>query len=277
MIQDRSLVTIADNTGAKIGRIFKIPGSSKKRYAQIGEVVILSVQTAEPRKSVKKKDVLTGVVVRQRQPFRRKDGSYIWVEASLTWSHDPATGAAEIVSVVRDASERIGYETALRQALTVEGWTEEQKHQLSACLLQIDQQSLRAADPLLLGNARKWMTAAQAHDEPSRPRLVQQLRAVASNTLCGVIIKDALKLWNLIDEFERSLPTLHSGERAEKWPIIDFRLGHKRHRPDRRKNRDIHPTGMIRHHQDAAAGRLAEHFDADAEQPANELEIAIRQ
>ncbi len=77
MIQDRSLVTIADNTGAKIGRIFKILGSSKKRYAEIGDTVVLSVQIAEPRKMVKKKDVLTGVVVRQKKPFRRTDGSYI--------------------------------------------------------------------------------------------------------------------------------------------------------------------------------------------------------
>ena len=77
MIQDRSLVQIADNSGAKIGRIFKIPGGSKKRYAEIGELVVLSVQTAEPRKAVKKKDILTGVVVRQRKPFRRKDGSYV--------------------------------------------------------------------------------------------------------------------------------------------------------------------------------------------------------
>ena len=77
MIQPRSLVTIADNSGAKIGRIFKIPGGSKKRYAEIGEVVILSVQTAEPRKMVKKKEVLHGVVVRQKNPYRRKDGSYV--------------------------------------------------------------------------------------------------------------------------------------------------------------------------------------------------------
>src|ERR1700722_1842619 len=77
MIQPRSIVKIADNTGAKVGRIFKVLGSSKKRYAQIGDLVVLSVQRAEPRKQVKKKDVLQAVVVRQRQPFRRKDGSYI--------------------------------------------------------------------------------------------------------------------------------------------------------------------------------------------------------
>lgn len=77
MIQDRSIVTIADNTGAKIGRIFKILGGSKKRYARIGDEVILSVQIAEPRKMVKKKEVLQAVVVRQKAPFRRADGSYI--------------------------------------------------------------------------------------------------------------------------------------------------------------------------------------------------------
>jgi large subunit ribosomal protein L14 len=77
MIQPRSIVNIADNSGAKIGRIFKILGASKKRYAEIGELVVLSVQKAEPRKSIKKKDVLRAVVVRQTKPLRRKDGSYI--------------------------------------------------------------------------------------------------------------------------------------------------------------------------------------------------------
>jgi large subunit ribosomal protein L14 len=77
MIQPRSIVRITDNCGAKIGRIFKVLGSSKKRYAQIGDLVVLSVQKAEPRKAIKKKDVLQGVVVRQVKAFRRKDGSYI--------------------------------------------------------------------------------------------------------------------------------------------------------------------------------------------------------
>ena len=77
MIQPRSIVRITDNCGAKIGRIFKVLGSSKKRYAEIGDLVILSVQKAEPRKTIKKKDVLQAVVVRQVKAFRRKDGSYI--------------------------------------------------------------------------------------------------------------------------------------------------------------------------------------------------------
>ena len=77
MLQPQSIVTITDNSGAKIGRIFKVLGHSKKRYAQIGDLVVLSAQKAEPRKNVKKKDVLRGVVVRQKKAFRRKDGSYI--------------------------------------------------------------------------------------------------------------------------------------------------------------------------------------------------------
>lgn len=77
MIQPRSIVNIADNSGAKIGRIFKVLGASHKRYAEIGETVILSVQKAEPRKTIKKKDVLKAVVVRQTKPLRRKDGSYV--------------------------------------------------------------------------------------------------------------------------------------------------------------------------------------------------------
>ena len=77
MVQPQSIVQIADNSGAKLGRVFKVLGSSKKRVATIGEIVALSVQKAEPRKQVKKKDVLFGLVVRQRAPFRRKDGTYV--------------------------------------------------------------------------------------------------------------------------------------------------------------------------------------------------------
>jgi len=77
MIQERSIVTISDNSGAKIGRVFRVLGSTRKRYAEIGDVVVISVQKAEPRKSVKKKAVLRAVVVRQTKAFRRVDGSYI--------------------------------------------------------------------------------------------------------------------------------------------------------------------------------------------------------
>lgn len=77
MIQPRTLVKIADNSGGTIGRVFKVLGSSKKRYAEVGEEVVISIQTAQPRKSVKKKEVHRAVVVRQTKPIRRKDGSYV--------------------------------------------------------------------------------------------------------------------------------------------------------------------------------------------------------
>ena len=77
MLQLRSIVNVADNSGAKRVGIFKVLGGSRKRYAQIGDIVVASVKSAEPRKLVKKKDIVKAVVVRQRQPFRRKDGTYI--------------------------------------------------------------------------------------------------------------------------------------------------------------------------------------------------------
>jgi large subunit ribosomal protein L14 len=77
MIQTETLVKITDNAGGKVGKVFKVLGGSKKRYAQIGDIVVISVKIAEPRKGVKKKDVHRAVVVRTRNAFRRKDGSYI--------------------------------------------------------------------------------------------------------------------------------------------------------------------------------------------------------
>lgn len=77
MIQARSILNVADNSGAKKVAVFKVLGGSKRRYAQIGDIVVASVKEAEPRKSVKKKDIVRGVIVRQRNNFRRKDGSYV--------------------------------------------------------------------------------------------------------------------------------------------------------------------------------------------------------
>lgn len=77
MIQPETLVNITDNSGGTLGKVFKVLGSSKKRYAGIGELVVISVKVASPRKLVKKKDVHHAVVVRTRNAYRRKDGSYI--------------------------------------------------------------------------------------------------------------------------------------------------------------------------------------------------------
>ena len=77
MIQAGTNVKITDNSGGKFGRVFKILGGSKRRYASLGDMVVLSVKIAEPRKQTKKKDIVYGVVVRTTKQFRRSDGSYI--------------------------------------------------------------------------------------------------------------------------------------------------------------------------------------------------------
>ena len=77
MVQERSIIKVADNSGAKFIRIFRVLGGSNKKYVRLGEIMIASVQSAEPRKAVKKKDIVKAVLVRQRAPLRRSDGSYV--------------------------------------------------------------------------------------------------------------------------------------------------------------------------------------------------------
>lgn len=80
MIQVQTIVKVTDNSGGITARVFKVLGGSKRRYARIGDIVVASIQTAQPRKTTKKKDIVYGVVVRQKQAFRRKDGSYIYFD-----------------------------------------------------------------------------------------------------------------------------------------------------------------------------------------------------
>ena len=71
------MLKVADNSGAKLIQVFKILGGTRRRYAQLGDVVVASVKIAEPRKAVKKKDIVRAVIIRQRNPYRRKDGTYV--------------------------------------------------------------------------------------------------------------------------------------------------------------------------------------------------------
>ena len=77
MIQPRSMLTVADNSGAKIIQVINVPGGTRKRYAQLGDVVVAAVKKADPRKIVKKHDKVKAVIIRQRKEFKRADGSYI--------------------------------------------------------------------------------------------------------------------------------------------------------------------------------------------------------
>jgi large subunit ribosomal protein L14 len=77
MIQQESMVRIADNSGAKRALVIRVLGGSKRRYARIGDIVVIAVKDALPDGTVKKGDVAKAVVVRTRKEVRRKDGSYI--------------------------------------------------------------------------------------------------------------------------------------------------------------------------------------------------------
>ncbi len=77
MIQQETLLIPADNTGAKELYVIKVLGGSKRRYANIGDIVVVSVKKANPGGIVKKGDVCKAVIVRSTKGLRRKDGSYI--------------------------------------------------------------------------------------------------------------------------------------------------------------------------------------------------------
>ncbi len=77
MIQQESVVKVADNSGAKTALVIRVLGGTRRRYASLGDVVIVAVKNALPNGTVKKSDVARAVVVRTAKETRRKDGSYI--------------------------------------------------------------------------------------------------------------------------------------------------------------------------------------------------------
>lgn len=77
MIQAQSVLQVADNSGAKEVMCIKVLGGSKRRYARIGDQIVVTVKKAAPRGAVKRKSVERAVIVRQVKKYRRKDGTYI--------------------------------------------------------------------------------------------------------------------------------------------------------------------------------------------------------
>ncbi|MBN1931145.1 MAG: 50S ribosomal protein L14 [Desulfobacterales bacterium] len=77
MIQAETRLTVADNSGAKVLYCIKILGGSRRRYASVGDIIVVSIKEAMPNAKVKKGDVLKAVVVRTKKELRRPDGSYI--------------------------------------------------------------------------------------------------------------------------------------------------------------------------------------------------------
>jgi large subunit ribosomal protein L14 len=75
MIQQESELEVADNSGAKRVKCFKVLGGSRRRYAHVGDIIVCSVKEASPESAVKKGDVVKAVIVRTKSYIRRKDGS----------------------------------------------------------------------------------------------------------------------------------------------------------------------------------------------------------
>jgi len=77
MVQKQTLLTVADNSGARVVQVINVLGGYQKRYARIGDVVTVTIKKADPHSGVKKGQVVHGVIVRQHKEYKRKDGSAI--------------------------------------------------------------------------------------------------------------------------------------------------------------------------------------------------------
>lgn len=77
MIQLRTILNVADNTGANTVQCFNVLGGTRKRYAQIGDIVVAAVKSAEPRKLVKNHEKVRVLIIRQKKELKRFDGTYV--------------------------------------------------------------------------------------------------------------------------------------------------------------------------------------------------------
>ncbi len=121
MIQPGTKLNVADNTGAKLVECFNVLGGTKRRYARLGDIIVGSVKKAEPRRDVKTHQIVKAVIVRQAQPYRRKDGSYIKFDDNacciLTEGKNPKGGRI-IGPVPRELREK-GFEKIITLAKDV--------------------------------------------------------------------------------------------------------------------------------------------------------------
>ena|SRR3989338_9290871 len=118
MIQQQSMLTVADNTGGKIAMCIRVLGDSKRRYARIGDVIIVVIKEAAPRGTVRKKTVETAVVVRTRQMTRRKDGSCIRFDdnACVIIQKDGMPKGTRVFGPVARELRARGYQKIISQA-----------------------------------------------------------------------------------------------------------------------------------------------------------------
>jgi large subunit ribosomal protein L14 len=106
MIQPRSMVDVADNSGAKKAQCIRVMGGANKRYASLGDVVIVAVKEAVPDGTVKKGEVARAVVVRTVKEVGRKDGSYIRFDKNALKADDNPVGTRIFGPVARELRDK---------------------------------------------------------------------------------------------------------------------------------------------------------------------------
>lgn len=109
MIQMQTLLDVADNSGAKVVRCIKVLGGTRKRFATLGDIIVVSVQKAIPGSAVKTGTVVRGVIVRCRKQVRREDGSYVRFDRNaivLVDAEDNPRGTRIFGAVARELRQR---------------------------------------------------------------------------------------------------------------------------------------------------------------------------
>jgi large subunit ribosomal protein L14 len=113
MIQMKTKLKVADNTGAKIIQCIRVLGGSKRRYGRVGDLIVGVVKEAEPRREIKKHQIVRAVIVRTKKEIRRKDGSYLRFDDNACVIVDPKTGDPKgsriIGPIAREVKEK-GFE-----------------------------------------------------------------------------------------------------------------------------------------------------------------------
>lgn len=118
MIQQQSYLTVADNTGAKEALCIRVLGGTRRRYARIGDIIVVSIKDAAPRGTVKKKSVERAVVVRTRSATRRKDGSAVRFDdnACVIIQKDGVPKGTRVFGPVARELRAKGYQKIISQA-----------------------------------------------------------------------------------------------------------------------------------------------------------------
>lgn len=110
MVQRGTVLKVADNSGARMAKVIGIPGASRRRYATVGDVVVVAVQKALPNSGIKRHEVMKAVIARTNKEIRRKDGTYLRFDDNALVIIDPKNKAPKgtriFGPVARELKER---------------------------------------------------------------------------------------------------------------------------------------------------------------------------